>query len=314
MYTTTQTYRKKLYFIILTALIILTTSCGLFDKELEQDKHIARFRHQMSRVYDSLPNNKDRVKAFETILQNINTDKALITPRKKNMLLIEGNTYLSNQYLNMENYSKALECINLTITIDSVAPKGYYSRGYIYQIQDKDSLALLNYDQAIKLNPDYTDAYYNRGIIYEELEMYNLALMDYTKAIKLRPSYIKDIYNNRGNTYLAKEVFDKAIEDYTKVLNIDTANVKAYSNRAGAYIMQKELEKALKDCDKAILLDSININAYNKRASIYEAKKEYDKAINDYEKIIELDPKNKLGIQNRTKESIQKLKPHVKKK
>lgn len=292
---------------------MFTSSCGIFDKELEQDKQIANFRRQMGRALDTLDTPKDRIAAFQSILEQIDKDKKLITERKKNMLLIEGNALISNEYLNIENFKQAIKYADIIIGIDSTAPKVYYTRGCIYQAMNKDSLALLDYGKALLLNPDYASASYNSGIIYEEQEKYDQALANYNKAIKQKPSYIADIYNNRGNVYLAKESFDNAVSDYSEVLNIDSVNVKAYSNRAGAYILMADLDNALSDCNNAIRLDSLGLNAYVKRASIFESKKLYNEALDDYKKIIKLDPRDKHKTHEMAQEAIQRLRPLAKK-
>ncbi|MBK5722213.1 tetratricopeptide repeat protein [Dysgonomonas sp. Marseille-P4677] len=315
IYTTIQhSFKIFLPVFVIVLLSASVTSCGLFDNELKQDEHLAEYRRQMSKVLDSLDNHKERIKAFENILEQIAIDEALITPRKKNNLLIEGNTFISNEYLNMSKYKKAIDYTNIVIGIDSTSPKGFYSRGCIYQVMEEDSLAILDYTRTIKLNSDYTDAYYNRGIIYEGQGKHDEALSDYSKAIKLNPSYVADVYNNRGNAYLAKQNYDKAILDYDKVISIDTANVNAYSNRASVYVLKEEYSKALADCNKAIALDSTNIDSYGRRALIYELLKESEEAIDDYEKIIDIDPHYNSEMHEQARKAIKRLKSHTKTK
>ncbi|MDR1881730.1 MAG: tetratricopeptide repeat protein [Prevotella sp.] len=309
-----QIFSKLRFVIIILLLSSFIPSCGLFDREIQQDKRIAEFRYRMNLVMDSRDKHKERIAALEGIIEDINTDEYLVTPRKKNILLMEGNMFISNEYLGLKNYKKAIKYTNIIIDMDSASPKGFYNRGCIYQILDEDSLAILDYGKALKLDSDHSDAYYNRGIIYEELGDYDKALDDYNKAIKLNPSYIADVYINRGNTYLAKKACDKAISDYDKVINMDTANVKAYCNRAGAYIMQNRYDEALTDCNKAIALDSTNINAYSKRASIYEQRKQYHEALDDCEKILILDPHDRSGTHRSVKKAIKKLRLLVKNK
>lgn len=277
------------YVIVSTFLCLQLTSCGLFDKELKQDQHIEQFRHQLGQVQDSLDIPVDRIRAFKTIVDQIENDKDLITLRKKNMLLIDANNYISNEYMHIKNYTKALEFSDISIKLDSANAKGYFNRGCIYQTMDKDSLALLDYVRAVKIDNNYADAYYNRGIIYEKAGKYEDALSDYNKAVKQQPSYLADVYNNRGNVYLALKDSSKALSDYSKVLDLDTANINAYSNRAGLYIKQKELDKALEDCNRALNIDSDFVRVYRQRAGIYELKKNYAAAIQDYERVLDLD-------------------------
>ena len=63
--------------------------------------------------------------------------------------------------------------------------------------------AFEDYDKAIRLNPDYTDAYYNRGNAYAKLGKYQRAIEDYNKAIFLKHDYT-EAYNNRGHAYLSQ--------------------------------------------------------------------------------------------------------------
>lgn len=279
-----------LYYVVIPILLcLLSTSCGLFDKELKQDQHIETYRRQLNRVEDSLNIPVDRIRAFKTIVQLIEDDKDLITLRKKNMLLIDVNNYISNEYVHIKNYTKALEYSNISINLDSANAKGYFNRGCIYQTMNKDSLAILDYIHATKIDTNYADAYYNRGIIYEKSNRYQEALNDYNKAVEQQPSYLADIYNNRGNVYLALKDSSKALSDYSKVLDLDTTNINAYSNRAGLYIKQQELDKALEDCNKGLNIDSSFVRLYRQRANIYELKKNYEEAVDDYKRVLALD-------------------------
>jgi len=311
IYSSRQSVNKILFSLIL--LSIFFSSCGLFDKELKQDEHIAMYRYQLGRVGDSLDTHKERLNAFDAIIKEINEDKALITPRKKNILLMDGNTYISKEYMDMKDYQNAIDYTNRIINIDSTSSRGYYSRGCVYQAIKKDSLALLDYNKAIGLDPEYIDAYYNRALIYEQQNEYDQALADFGKVAKSNPSYILDVYKSRGKIYLIKESYDRAVEEYSKVISLDTINAMAYGSRAEAYHRQQEFDKALIDYSKSISLDSTNIYSYLMRASVYNEKKEYDDAIEDYRKVLRLDPNDDFDKRDEVKAAIKKLKPLVKK-
>ena len=47
------------------------------------------------------------------------------------------------------------------------------------------SAAILDYDEAIRLDPDDAKAYYNRGHAKGELRRYPAAIADYNEAIRL---------------------------------------------------------------------------------------------------------------------------------
>ncbi len=93
----------------------------------------------------------------------------------------------------------------------------YYKRG----LYDR---AIAEYDQAIKLKPDYANAYYNRGVAYMSKGLYDRAIEDYDTAIRLRPDYAK-AYRNRGNAKFYLGRFAAAARDYDQSLNIDPEQI-----------------------------------------------------------------------------------------
>ena len=53
-----------------------------------------------------------------------------------------------------------------------------------------------DYNKALDLDPNYTEAYYNRGLAKDELQDYEGAIEDYNKALDLDPNDTY-AYNNR---------------------------------------------------------------------------------------------------------------------
>ena len=53
--------------------------------------------------------------------------------------------------------------------------------------------AIEDYDEAIRLNPQYADAYNTRGDAYRRDGQYERAIQDYDEAIRLNPRFIEAI-------------------------------------------------------------------------------------------------------------------------
>jgi hypothetical protein len=62
--------------------------------------------------------------------------------------------------------------------------------------------ALIQYDKAIQINPNYAEAYNNKGVILFECHQYQEALKQYDKAIELNQDY-SSAYQNKGIYYLS---------------------------------------------------------------------------------------------------------------
>jgi tetratricopeptide (TPR) repeat protein len=74
----------------------------------------------------------------------------------------------------------------------------YAKRALEKQNRGDNRGAIADYNEAIRLKPDYFNAYNNRGNAKSALGDYRGAIADYNKAIRLKPDKAST-YNNRGN-------------------------------------------------------------------------------------------------------------------
>ena len=89
----------------------------------------------------------------------------------------------------------------------------YNKRGWdFYQKRDYDK-AISDYNEAIRLDPNYARAYNNRGIVYGDKKEYDKAISDFNEAITLNPNYAKAYYN-RGVAYRKKGNNAQALTDF----------------------------------------------------------------------------------------------------
>jgi len=122
------------------------------------------------------------------------------------------------------------------------------------------------------------------------LSDYDRAIVDYTEAIRLDPKFAF-AYNNRCNAYHRKGDNDRAIADCTEAIRLDPKYAFAYNNRGLAYAGKGDYDRAIVDYTEAIRLDPKYALAYNNRGNAYFKKGDYDRAISDYTEAIRLDPK-----------------------
>ena len=77
--------------------------------------------------------------------------------------------------------------------------------------------AIEEYDEAIRLNPEFADAYYNRGAAYGRLGQFQLAIEDCDEAIRLDPenafAYLLRgaVYSDMGRPIEARADLETAI-------------------------------------------------------------------------------------------------------
>jgi len=141
-------------------------------------------------------------------------------------------------------------------------------------------------------------AFNNRGVAYDDKGQFDLAITDYNQAIRLEPNSA-DAFNNRGNAYNRKGQLDLAIADYNQAIRLEPNLATAFSNRGAAYHSQGQEDLAIADCNQAILLMPDFADAYNNRGNAHRRKGEYDLAIADYSQAILLKPDLAQAIFNR---------------
>jgi tetratricopeptide (TPR) repeat protein len=143
----------------------------------------------------------------------------------------------------------------------------FSNRGVEWRIKQDYARAISDYDEAIRLDPDYADAYYNRCVAYNRQKKYELALADCSKAIELGPSAnalnatgeeklsndrsSSDYFTQRGIAYRARQEINRAIADYSEALRLYPRNVAALGNRARAYEAKGDSKRAKADRDAA---------------------------------------------------------------
>jgi tetratricopeptide (TPR) repeat protein len=83
---------------------------------------------------------------------------------------------------------------------------------------------------------------------------FDQAILDYNRAIELNPQYAL-AYCNRGNAKTAKGDSDGGIADYNCAIQVNPQLAIAYNNRSSALREKKDLTAALNDCNRAIAID-----------------------------------------------------------
>jgi tetratricopeptide (TPR) repeat protein len=137
------------------------------------------------------------------------------------------------------------------IEFDMSEAESYNWHGLIAGKEELDYQgAIKNFNEAIRLDPEYAIAYSNRGIAYSKMGEYQQAINDYNHAIKLYPNYAK-AYFNRAFTYSKLKNYQQAIADYTMAIQLNPTDANAYVLRGVIYSTLGNREKACEDQKKA---------------------------------------------------------------
>jgi lipoprotein NlpI len=97
------------------------------------------------------------------------------------------------------------------------------SRGIAHQMLQQHDAAIKDYNQAIRLDGNYSEAYSNRGSAYHSLGIYDRAIADYTTAVTLDPR-AQVSFRSRGIAHFCLGHFDEAQKDLTTAYQLDPAD------------------------------------------------------------------------------------------
>jgi tetratricopeptide (TPR) repeat protein len=211
------------------------------------------------------------------------------------------------RYLAYNEYFKALASARIASRLDDRLAEPYLLQGQVYTAKGATNMALVCFDQAIRLDAKNALAYRCRGAGDLQEQNYAEAVAELTKAIQLDPNQGADTYLQRAEANSGTRSYDRAAADATEAIRLGARNARAYCVRGTAYYFLKDCPRAIADGSEAIRLDPKSPQAYCVRAMGYNdwtddvrkrGIKEYfalvkqrDLAFEDCAEALRLDPK-----------------------
>jgi tetratricopeptide (TPR) repeat protein len=113
--------------------------------------------------------------------------------------------------------------------------------------------AILEFDRAVGLLPNFAAAYLNRGSVRHLLGRHTQAIADFGRAIELSPGAAA--YCNRAAARLAAWDFDGVIQDCDAALVLKPDFPSAFLHRGYAYYHQRDTAQAESNYRRAFELD-----------------------------------------------------------
>ena len=163
--------------------------------------------------------------------------------------------------------------------------------------QNKIDQAILQWEKAIEINPNYFFGYNNLGNAFYKKEKYETSIQYYTKAINLNNDYV-EAYNNRANAFLKLHNVEEAIENYKLATKLNSNYLPSIKSMADIYVKLKENDKAIVQINKIISLEPDNADMYSKKGDILNVRESLELAIQAYEMAYKLDPSKPFLLGN----------------
>lgn len=188
------------------------------------------------------------------------------------------------------------------IRLNSNCGMAYFCLGRLELDDNRNQMAIWNFDNAIRCSPEIKDVYGYRAWCYERLgheclakkdaaasEHYERAIADYDKAIQHDPLNARHHMDRGWARNLIKD-FDGALADLTTAIELDSTLSLARMMRGEIYRGLGYKEKSFADKIALLAIAPTKPSDYNVRFMCQREMGDKDGAINSLSKYLELNP------------------------
>ncbi|MCI0341898.1 MAG: tetratricopeptide repeat protein [Planctomycetales bacterium] len=161
-----------------------------------------------------------------------------------------------------------------------------------------DAAALADFDAAIRLVPDHTEARNGRGNLRAVREDFGGALEDYDVAIRSAPDSFRPLHN-RARLHSDRGDLRAALADLDEAVQLGPEESKVWQARGDTRRRAGDLRGALEDYDVAIRLAPDEIPLLTGRAAIRRDAGDPAGSLEDCERVLRLRPDDPRGLMDR---------------
>jgi len=181
------------------------------------------------------------------------------------------------KHYNNNKFDSAIIEFNEAISIFPQYADAYLQRGNCYDNKNDPEKALENYIKASEYNKKYLIFAYGYECAGEKIQKYDDAIIALSRSIELGiNSFIAHCM--RGNSYSSKGDFVKAIEEYNEAIKLNPRVFQPYFSRGSQHIELGNIDEAIDDYEKSIKLCPDFYLAFYALSFLYYMKGDYDKA------------------------------------
>lgn len=208
---------------------------------LQQDSTNLEYLYLLSDIQISGLRSRD---GLATMLQAVKLD----ANNRKSLLKLMETQILLRQYIPALGTSQRL------LQIDPQDQETFFLRGLLFKEQNADSLAIVNFQRAVDIDPSMTGAFIVLGDLHEK-KSDPLAEGYYKNAVASDPDHLNArhalayYYQNHG-----KEV--EAVQEYEALLTIDDSFQPAWINKGIVELRLDSVAQAKETLSRGVALDS----------------------------------------------------------
>jgi len=155
----------------------------------------------------------------------------------------------------------------------------------------KPADAIANYQQALRLDPNSSQAHHNLGLALQAQGQTGAAIVEFRAALKLQPDY-ESAEHHLANRLADVGRLEEAIAHYETALQLDPNHAETYNGLGICYAMQENYPEAERQFREAVRRKPGHAGAQSNLGNALGAQNKLDEAIPHYQKALESDPRD----------------------
>jgi tetratricopeptide (TPR) repeat protein len=157
--------------------------------------------------------------------------------------------------------------------------------------------AIRQYQEAIRLAPDFAEPHYNLGIAFGKNGQMDEAIRQFQEVIRLKPDNT-DAHYSLGTAYGMMGQIDGAISQFHEVIRLKPDFAEAHNNLGIALVNKNQIDEAINQFQEAIRLKPDCAEAHNNLGIALVNRGRFDEAIVNYQKAIQIEPNFSDALNN----------------
>ncbi len=178
----------------------------------------------------------------------------------------------------------------------------YYGHGMALEGLNKQEVAATDYEKAISIDPQYSDAMCQLGIVLIVKGNKDKGCIALLEAKKLGNEKAKEVFEKNvcygmsgtflssGNTKYDAKDYQAALTDYTYAIQLNADSAEAYIKRAQCNVVFKKYDKAIIDYNKALKIKPDTLKTIYLRGIAYLTAEQYKEAFDDFSRVVRKSP------------------------
>jgi len=191
-------------------------------------------------------------------------------------------TYFSEEFLD-----SVLILANIALSYDDQLAEAYTVRGEYYNEKGFIKMALEEYREALRLNPNDWEAYRGIGLLHTDDDLVKAIDNSHKAASLQHGSELPDLLRNIGISYHYAGFNQKGDNYFHEAFKLDNDSVRYYSILAITEWGRGNFAKSIDSGEKGYAIDSNNISILGDLGMSYMFFGHYEESLKYYEKYVE---------------------------